>query len=58
MGSADGAERLGPKIEKMALALGEEKHLLTHWVPLMESGELEGVVAVFHDISDLKRLEP
>ena len=31
--------------------------LLTHWVPLLENNELIGVVAVFHDISELKRLE-
>ena len=30
---------------------------LTHWVPLLENHELIGVVAVFHDISELKRLE-
>jgi two-component system phosphate regulon sensor histidine kinase PhoR len=28
-----------------------------HWVPLLEAGNLRGVVAVFHDISDLKRVE-
>ena len=31
--------------------------LLTHWVPLLENYELIGVVAVFHNISELKRLE-
>ncbi|PKN12117.1 MAG: PAS domain-containing sensor histidine kinase [Deltaproteobacteria bacterium HGW-Deltaproteobacteria-4] len=31
--------------------------LLTHWVPLLDNNELIGVVAVFHDISELKRLE-
>lgn len=31
--------------------------LLTHWVPLLDNHELIGVVAVFHDISELKRLE-
>lgn len=36
---------------------GDEKILLTHWVPLREGGGISGVVAVFHDISDLKRLE-
>jgi two-component system phosphate regulon sensor histidine kinase PhoR len=35
----------------------EERTLLTHWVPLLEEGRFAGVVAVFHDISDLKRLE-
>lgn len=31
--------------------------LLTHWVPLLDEGQLIGVVAVFHNISELKRLE-
>lgn len=35
----------------------DEKTLLTHWVPLLEEGNAAGVVAVFHDISELKRLE-
>lgn len=34
-----------------------DRVLLTHWVPLKEGRKLAGVVAVFHDISDLKRLE-
>jgi two-component system phosphate regulon sensor histidine kinase PhoR len=35
----------------------EERTLLTHWVPLREEGTVTGVVAVFHDIGDLRRLE-
>lgn len=31
--------------------------LLTHWVPLNVNGARQGVVAVFHDISDLKKAE-
>lgn len=31
--------------------------LLTHWVPLNVSGVRQGIVAVFHDISDLKKVE-
>ena len=34
-----------------------EKILRTHWVPLLEGESVQGVVAVFHDISDLKKLE-
>jgi two-component system phosphate regulon sensor histidine kinase PhoR len=47
------------KEERVELALPEGKvtTLLTHWVPLLEEGGLIGVVAVFHDISELKRLE-
>ena len=47
------------KEERVELMLPEGKvtTLLTHWVPLLEEGGLIGVVAVFHDISELKRLE-
>jgi two-component system phosphate regulon sensor histidine kinase PhoR len=31
--------------------------MLVHWVPLLEAGTLRGVVAVFHDISALKKAE-
>jgi len=31
--------------------------LFTHWVPLNVDGVRQGIVAVFHDISDLKRAE-
>lgn len=34
-----------------------ETTVLTHWVPLPSGRGLDGVVAVFHDISDLKKLE-
>ena len=44
-------------LEEMVIPLVGEKHVLTHWVPLFENDELRGVVAVFHDITDLKRLE-
>ena len=44
-------------VEEMAVMVPYEKHMLTHWVPLGEQGELLGAVAVFHDITDLKRLE-
>ncbi len=45
------------RLEEILLPLDEQKILLTHWVPLLDSGEVQGVVAVFHDISELKRLE-
>ncbi len=31
--------------------------LFTHWVPLHVNGARQGIVAVFHDISDLKKAE-
>lgn len=31
--------------------------LLTHWVPLNVNGIKQGIVAVFHDITDLKKVE-
>jgi two-component system phosphate regulon sensor histidine kinase PhoR len=48
-----GTERL----EEIILPPPTEKTVLTHWVPLLEDDELQGVVAVFHDISDSKRLD-
>lgn len=33
------------------------KATLVHWVPLLEGDALRGVVAVFHDISELKKVE-
>jgi len=39
------------------ITLAGGKSTLIHWVPLMEQGGLAGVVAVFHDISALKRVE-
>ena len=50
-------ETLDERLEEITLQLDREKTLLTHWVPLLENGRVQGIVAVFHDISDLKRLE-
>jgi len=44
-------------LEELVLMVPEEKHMLVHWVPLMEEMTLIGTVAVFHDITDLKMLE-
>jgi two-component system, OmpR family, phosphate regulon sensor histidine kinase PhoR len=35
----------------------EERFLSAHWVPLLDKTSMQGVVAVFHDVTDLKRLE-
>jgi two-component system phosphate regulon sensor histidine kinase PhoR len=43
--------------EEMVIQVGGKKELSTHWVPLPGDKGLKGIVAVFHDISDLKRLE-
>ncbi|MDZ4186138.1 MAG: ATP-binding protein [Desulfuromonadales bacterium] len=47
----------GRSEETREFALESGATLLTHWVPLLDNHELIGVVAVFHDISELKRLE-
>jgi two-component system phosphate regulon sensor histidine kinase PhoR len=44
-------------VEEFTLPLFDGKTVLTHWCPLLEGDKLQGVVAVFHDISELKRLE-
>jgi two-component system, OmpR family, phosphate regulon sensor histidine kinase PhoR len=41
--------------QEISLAEGEET--LVHWVPLLEGESLRGAVAVFHDITALKRVE-
>jgi len=50
-------ETKNERLEEITLPAGLEQTLLTHWVPLLGRGEIQGVVAVFHDISELKRLE-
>jgi two-component system phosphate regulon sensor histidine kinase PhoR len=51
---ASGEERL----EELPLPGMDERTLLTHWVPQRnEQGRFRGIVAVFHDITDIKRIE-
>jgi two-component system phosphate regulon sensor histidine kinase PhoR len=50
-------ENRSEQVAEIVLPRVDEITLLTHWVPLNEGGLPAGVVAVFHDISDLKRLE-
>jgi two-component system, OmpR family, phosphate regulon sensor histidine kinase PhoR len=45
------------RLEELQLRLPKELTVLTHWVPLLENGELQGVVAVFHDITEIRQLE-
>ena len=45
------------RLEEITLRLEGEKTVLTHWVPLLDKGDIQGVVAVFHDITELKKLE-
>ncbi len=45
------------RVGEFTFSLNEERTLQTHWFPLLEEDQIQGVVAVFHDISDLKRLE-
>lgn len=42
---------------EMTVQTPEEKFLSAHWVPLLNDKGILGVVAVFHDVTDLKRLE-
>lgn len=42
---------------EMTVRTPEEKFLSAHWVPLLNEKGMQGVVAVFHDVTDLKRLE-
>ena len=45
------------RVEELQLRSPKEKTVLTHWVPLLENDVLQGVVAVFHDITDIRQLE-
>ncbi|HAD04588.1 MAG: hypothetical protein A2091_13195 [Desulfuromonadales bacterium GWD2_61_12] len=45
------------QVAELTLPGSDGRVLLTHWVPLREGGEQTGVVTVFHDITDIKRLE-
>jgi len=42
---------------EMTVRATAEKFLSAHWVPLLNDKGVLGVVAVFHDVTDLKRLE-
>jgi len=42
---------------EMIVRTPEEKFLSAHWVPLLNEKGVRGVVAVFHDVTDLRRLE-
>jgi len=51
-------EVLAEKSERhREIALPGGQALLVHWVPLLEKEQLRGVVAVFHDVTALKRVE-
>lgn len=43
--------------KEMIVQTPEERFLSTHWVPLLNENGMQGVVAVFHDVTELKRLE-
>ncbi|MBT0666203.1 HAMP domain-containing protein [Geobacter pelophilus] len=43
--------------EEIVISGDRERVVRVHWVPLLDDDRLLGIVAVFHDISDLKRLE-
>lgn len=43
--------------EKVQELTAAGKSILVHWVPLLEQEGLAGVVAVFHDITDIRTLE-
>lgn len=46
----------GSECQKELTLTEPEQTILTHWVPLVDGSKVYGVVAVFHDISDMKRL--
>ena len=49
-----------PEVNELLREIFIQSHdrtLFTHWVPLKVDGVRQGIVAVFHDISDLKKAE-
>jgi len=50
-------ETKNESLGEFCFPLHDDRTLQTHWFPLLAEEEIQGVVAVFHDISDLKRLE-
>jgi two-component system phosphate regulon sensor histidine kinase PhoR len=57
---AASAELDKPDVNELLREIAIKSHdltLLTHWVPLNVDGIRQGIVAVFHDISDLKKAE-
>jgi two-component system phosphate regulon sensor histidine kinase PhoR len=49
-----------PEVRELLREISLQPHdrtLFTHWVPLTVDGVRQGIVAVFHDISDLKKAE-
>lgn len=47
----------GVETVELSVLLPEEKNLLIHATPVIRNGETEGAVLVFHDITQIKRLE-
>jgi len=56
---ADNSLRLkrGVESREISVFLPEEKILLLHATPIIRDGKTEGAVLVFHDITELRRLE-
>ncbi len=50
-------EKQGLATEEITVNLPEEKTVKVNAVPILNQGELEGAVLVFHDITELRRLE-
>ena len=49
-----------PEVNELLREISLQPHdrtIFTHWVPLTVDGARQGIVAVFHDISDLKKAE-
>ncbi len=49
--------RQGVKVREMSFFFPEERILRVHAAPVLREGKADGVVLVFHDITDLRRLE-
>ncbi len=47
----------GVESTEISVSVPEEKGMLVHAAPILRAGQLEGVVVVFHDITQLRHME-
>jgi len=49
--------RTGVESRELSILLPEEKKIIVHGTPIFREGEIEGAVLVFHDVTEIRRLE-
>ncbi|MCK4790148.1 MAG: HAMP domain-containing protein [Desulfobacteraceae bacterium] len=49
--------RSGVESREISILLPEEKRVIVHGTPIFREGKIEGAVLVFHDVTEMRRLE-